>query len=134
MEEELEENETDALAEDYPAKRDEGVLMQDESESGKGAGHAKEAGGKKNKYELDEPTVEELEVTEREEMSEDDPTVLNPPFPNESDDSSAHIIVKVQDCHGFLGAATQLPGELEEDRFAAIRPTDHIFGLHCCPH
>ena len=98
MEEELEENETEALAEDDPAKRDEGVLMQDESESGKGAGHAKEAGGKKNKYELDEPTVEELEVTEREEMSEDDPTVLNPPFPNESDDSSAHIIVKVQDC------------------------------------
>ena len=92
MEEELEENETEALA-----KRDEGVLMQDESESGKGAGHAKEAGGKKNKYELDEPTVEELEVTEREEMSEDDPTVQNPPFPNESDDSSAHIIVKVQD-------------------------------------
>ena len=42
--------------------------------------------------------MEELEVTEREEMSEDDPTVLNPPFPNESDDSSAHIIVKVQDC------------------------------------
>ena len=47
MEEELEENETEALAEDDPAKRDEGVLMQDESESGKGAGHAKEAGGKK---------------------------------------------------------------------------------------
>ena len=92
---------------------------------------------KNYKYELDEPTVEELEVTEREEMSEDDPTVLNPPFPNESDDSSAHIIVKVQDCRpspGFLGAATQLPGELEEDRFAAIRPTDQISGLHCCPH
>ena len=40
MEEELEENETEALAEDDPAKRDEGVLMQDESESGKGTGHA----------------------------------------------------------------------------------------------
>ena len=47
MEEELEENETEALAEDDPAKRDEGVPMQDESESGKGAGHAKEAGDKK---------------------------------------------------------------------------------------
>ena len=81
--------------------------------------------------------MEELEATETEEMSEDDPTVLKPPLPNESDDSSAHIIVKVQDCRpspGFLGAATQLPGELEEDRFSAIRPTDHIFGLHCCPH
>ena len=92
---------------------------------------------KKNKYELDEPTVEELEVTETEKMAEDDPTVLKPPFPNESDDSSAHIIVKVQDCRpsaGFLGAATQLPGELEEDGFAAIRPTDQISGLHCCPH
>ena len=53
---------------------------------------------KNNKYELDEPTVEELEATETEEMPEDDPTVLKPPFPNESDDSSAHIIVKVQDC------------------------------------
>ena len=42
------------------------------------------------KYELDEPTVEELEATDTEEMPEDDPTVLKPPFPNESDDSSAH--------------------------------------------
>ena len=35
MEEELEESETEALAEDDPAKREEGVPMQDESESGK---------------------------------------------------------------------------------------------------
>ena len=42
--------------------------------------------------------MEELEATETEEMAEDDPTVLKQPFPNESDDSSAHIIVKVQDC------------------------------------
>ena len=48
MEEELEESETEALAEDDPAKPEEGVPMQDESESEKGAGHAKKAGGKKN--------------------------------------------------------------------------------------
>ena len=36
MEEELEESETEALAEDDPAKQEEGVPMQDESESGKG--------------------------------------------------------------------------------------------------
>ena len=35
MEEELEESETGALAEDDPAKREEGVPIQDESESGK---------------------------------------------------------------------------------------------------
>ena len=64
--------------------------MQDESESGKGTGHAKKAGDKKLKEsELDEPTKEELEVTETEEMAEDDPTMLKPPFSNESDDSSA---------------------------------------------
>ena len=47
MEEELEESETEALAEDDPAKQEEGVPMQDESASGKGTGHAKEAGDKK---------------------------------------------------------------------------------------
>ena len=47
MEEELEESETEALAEDDPAKPEEGVPMQDESESGKGAGHANKTGGKK---------------------------------------------------------------------------------------
>ena len=99
MEEELEESETEALAEDDPAKREEGVPIQDESESGKGTGHAKKTGDKiNNKYELDEPTVEELEATETEEMAEDDPTVLKPPFSDESDDSSSHILVKVQDC------------------------------------
>ena len=99
MEEELEESETEALSEDYPAKREECLPMQDGSESGKGTGHAKEARAQtNNKYELDEPTVEELEATEAEEMVEDDPTVLKPPFSNESDDSSSHILVKVQDC------------------------------------
>ena len=73
--------------------------MQDESKSGKGTGHAKKAGDKiNNENDLDEPTVEELEATEAEEMVEDDPTVLKPPFSNESDDSSSHILVKVQDC------------------------------------
>ena len=75
MEEELEESETEALPEEDPAEREEGVPMQDESESTKGTGHAKEA-------------------TETEEMAEDDPIVLKP---NESDDSSTHILVKVQD-------------------------------------
>ena len=99
MEEELEESETEALAEDDLAEREEGVPMQDKSESGKGTGHGKKAGDKTfNKSQLDEPTEEELEATETEEMAEDDPTMLKPPFPNESDDSSAHILVKVQDC------------------------------------
>ena len=40
MEEELEESETEALAEDDLAEREEGVPMQDKSESGKGTGHA----------------------------------------------------------------------------------------------
>ena len=75
MEEELEESKTEALAEDDPAEREEGVLMQDESESTKGTGHAKEA-------------------TETEKMAEGDPIVLNP---NYSDDSSPHILVKDQD-------------------------------------
>ena len=58
MEEELEESQTEALAEDDPAEREEGVPMQDESESTKGTGHAKNAGDKKkiNKNELDEQT------------------------------------------------------------------------------
>ena len=43
-------------------------------------------------------TEEELEATEKEALADDDPIVLKPPFPNESDDSSAHILVKVQDC------------------------------------
>ena len=64
----------------------------------KGTGHGKKAGDKKNQYELDEPTEEELEATETEEMGEDDSILLTPPFPNESDDFSAHILVKVQDC------------------------------------
>ena len=99
MEEELEESETEALAEDDLAEREEGVPMQDKSESGKGTGHGKKAGDKTfNKSQLDEPTEEELEATETEEMAEDDPIVLKPPFPNESDDSSAHILVKVQAC------------------------------------
>ena len=113
MEEELEESETEALAKDDLAEREEGVPMQDKSESGKGTGHAKKAGDKTfNKSQLDEPTEEELEATETEEMAEDDPIVLKPPFSNESDDSSAHILVKVQDCRpsrGLLGAAPQLP-------------------------
>ena len=106
MEEELEESETEALAEDDPAEREEGVPMQDESESGKGTGHAKEAGDRKfNESELNEPTKEELEATETppaatetEERAEDDPAVVKASFPNESDDSSAHILVKVQAC------------------------------------
>ena len=68
---------------------------------------------KKNASELDEPTKERLKVTEMEEMAEDDPTMMKPPFPNKSDDSSADILVRVQDCRpslGFLGAATRLPG------------------------
>ena len=46
MEEELEENETEALAEDDPEEGEEGVPRRDESESGKVAGHTKEPGGK----------------------------------------------------------------------------------------
>ena len=82
---------------------------------------------------MNEPTEEELEATETEALAEDDPIVLKPPFLNESDDSSAHILIKFQDCDPppFPGS---LPGELEEEVFAAIRPTDQIFGLHCCPH
>ena len=53
---------------------------------------------KNNESELDEPTKEGLEVTETKEMAGDDPTMLKPPFSNESDDSSAHILVKVQAC------------------------------------
>ena len=45
--EELEESETEALTEDDPAEREEGVTMQDESESGKEIGQAEKAGGKK---------------------------------------------------------------------------------------
>ena len=95
-----EESETEALAEDDPEEGEEGVPRRDESESGKGTGHAKEA-------ELNEPTKEELEATETppppaatetEERAEDDPAVVKASFPNESDDSSAHILVKVQAC------------------------------------
>ena len=57
MEEELEESETEALAVDGPAEREEGVPMQDEGESTKGTGHPKNTGAKKNnKNELDEQT------------------------------------------------------------------------------
>ena len=104
--EEEEESETEALAEDDPEEGEEGVPRRDESESGKGTGHAKEAGDRKfNEPELNEPTKEELEATETppaatetEEMAEDDPAVVKASFPNESDDSSAHILVKVQAC------------------------------------
>ena len=56
MKEELEESETEALAEDGPAEQEEGIPKQDESESTKGTGHAKNAGEKNNKNELDERT------------------------------------------------------------------------------
>ena len=96
MEDELEESETEALAEDDLAEREEGVPMQDKYESGKGTGHAKKAGDKTfNKSQLDEPTEEELEATETEEMAEDDPTMLKPPFSNESDDSSTDNLVNI---------------------------------------
>ena len=45
--EELEESETEALIEDDPEEREEGVTMQVKSESGKGIGQAEKAGGKK---------------------------------------------------------------------------------------
>ena len=104
--EEEEESETEALAEDDPEEGEEGVPRRDESESGKGTGHAKEAGDRKfNEPELNEPIKEELEATETppaatetEERAEDDPAVVKASFPNESDDSSAHILVKVQAC------------------------------------
>ena len=63
--EEEEESETEALAEDDPEEGEEGVPRRDESESGKGTGHAKEAGDRKfNEPEWNEPTKEELEATE----------------------------------------------------------------------
>ena len=45
--EEEEESETEALAEDDPEEGEEGVPRRDESESGKGTGHAQDAGRKK---------------------------------------------------------------------------------------
>ena len=48
--------------------------MHEESESGKGVGQAKKAGAKKlGDSEPDEPSKGELEVTETEQMTEDDP-------------------------------------------------------------
>ena len=104
--EEVEESETEALVEDDPEEGEEDVLRRDESESGKGTGHAKEAGDRKfNEPKLNEPIKDDLEATktppaatETEERAEDDPAVVKASFPNESDDSSAHILVKVQAC------------------------------------
>ena len=47
MEEELEESETEALAEDDPAEQEEGIPMQDKSENGKMNRTWKESSGQK---------------------------------------------------------------------------------------
>ena len=64
---ELEETETEKLAETDPVEPHEGVLRQDEPENVKGPAHAKKAGAK-NLVESnqDEASFEELEVTEKE--------------------------------------------------------------------
>ena len=91
---------------------------------------------------MNKPTEEDLEATETEALAEDDPIVMKPPFPNESDDSSAHILVKVQDCDP-PAVSWEPPHNCRENSRRkylllsapmAIRPTDQIFGLHCCPH
>ena len=64
---ELEETETEKLAETDPVEPHEGVPRQDEPENVKGPAHAKKAGAKKIvESEQDEPSFEELEVNEKE--------------------------------------------------------------------
>ena len=63
----LEETETDKLTEADPFKRHKGVPRQDEPENVKGPAHGKKAGAKNLvESEQDEPSFEELEVTEKE--------------------------------------------------------------------
>ena len=64
---ELEETETEELAETDQVKPHEGVLRQDEPDNIKGPAHAKKAGAKHLvESEQDEPSFEDLEVTEKE--------------------------------------------------------------------
>ena len=64
---ELEETETEKLAETDPVEPHEGVPRQDEPENVKGPAHAKKAGAQNLvESDQDEPSFEELEVTEKE--------------------------------------------------------------------
>ena len=64
---ELEETETEELAETDPVEPHEGVPRQDDPENVKGPAHAKKAGAKNLvESEHNEPSFEDLEVTEKE--------------------------------------------------------------------
>ena len=66
----MKETEAEELREDNPAELQEGAPMQDDSESRKITGQAKKTGTKElNVSEPEEPSKEELEVTEKEELT-----------------------------------------------------------------
>ena len=119
---ELEESETEALAEDDTSELQEDVPILDRSESKKAAGHAEKVAAKKSdESERDKPSKGELEVPETEDMAEDDPAMMKPPFSNESNDSSADIIVKSLGLQTLPAVPQEPPiGSLEEIRGTRI--------------